>query len=366
MTSNNGQQKKQEAKARDLINDLLMDSDVVEAMSMLDVNEELESRGLNSPDIVELVEREKKKGPSHIYFLLRPPRIFGVAAVIATLILTSIHLNHQNVQNRSDLVIEDSSLVVVDELSSQNDSDPLTADSSFSYTIRIDTPQTASNSDFIAGIYPSDLNRDECAFDPLASPLPNINSVFGSADGAVLDGTKVRLFSPNQQTLEIVTYIDPACPHCWKNYYEMRKLAETSVNAQFYFVPVSIGNYSSSRVRSLYLAAEEDVFFDMLEAQIKLKPVSGLSDTELLKLFHEIGLDTAYVAKKLNNGTYWETATTIRNLLYGIKDRLSLPLTTINGQVLTSSEISCISSLISNVPLNNIATRSPFTSFLEQ
>jgi len=146
----------------------------------------------------------------------------------------------------------------------------------------------------------------------------------------------------------VIELFDPNCPHCKAMHPLMKKIiASESDHARFYLIPFVIFKPSGLQTEALYVAAHEDKYFEMVDAQFARQKKEGLSLAELTEMAKELGMDPVKFEEAIRRGTnravWQQTRETVVEM--GIK---GVPTVMINGRVVDgdSRSVSCIDHLI--------------------
>ncbi len=101
----------------------------------------------------------------------------------------------------------------------------------------------------------------------------------------------------------VIEFFDPNCPHCATFHPIMKQVVEDSgQHAHFYMVPFPLWQYSLMQVEALFVAAQDGLYFEMLEAQYAHQKQGGMSMEELTVLASDIGLDPEIFRQRLERG----------------------------------------------------------------
>jgi protein-disulfide isomerase/uncharacterized membrane protein len=134
-----------------------------------------------------------------------------------------------------------------------------------------------------------------CRFDPGMPVIQDVSRLVSSAPYVGDDTASVSL----------IEFFDPNCPHCKDLHDETAAImSRLGGKAKLYFMPYPIWPYSFPQVEALYQAADEGLFHQMLEQQMRRQKRGGLSVDELTEIAGSIGMDTDRFRRDLNSGKH--------------------------------------------------------------
>lgn len=135
-----------------------------------------------------------------------------------------------------------------------------------------------------------------CSFTDDPPPLANVDA-FIHEDDAFLG-------SPDAP-LRVIDFFDPNCPHCKTLHETLLGLSESHLEkARIYYRPFPIWGFSMPQVQALYLARDQEKFFEMLDAQFERQQQGGLDRATLVEIAEEIELDTSVFRRDMRAGKY--------------------------------------------------------------
>ncbi|NND71251.1 MAG: vitamin K epoxide reductase family protein [Rhodothermales bacterium] len=184
-----------------------------------------------------------------------------------------------------------------------------------------------------------DGQPSECMYDPGKAFVENYREMVGPADP----------YKGNPESDVIVMeFFDPNCPHC----KTMHPLVEALVQAHgdeahFVYRPFILWEHSVVQVEALHIAAQEGLFFEMLEGQYALQRQEGLSLQTLEAIAEQIGLSKDLLRSRLERGLFRQVA--LRQRQNAIDAGVgSVPTVMINGRFVdrSSRTFDCLGELI--------------------
>ncbi len=101
----------------------------------------------------------------------------------------------------------------------------------------------------------------------------------------------------------VIEYFDPNCPHC-KSFHPIMKqvVDDNGQHARFFMIPFVLWQYSLAQTEALFVAGQDDLYFEMLDAQYDHQKPGGMSVDELVALAVEIGLEADVFRGRLEKG----------------------------------------------------------------
>ena len=153
----------------------------------------------------------------------------------------------------------------------------------------------------------------------------------------------------------LIEYFDPNCFHC-KRLNSVIKNAIKKFKKDVYFVlkPNPLYSYSVKQIQALFIAAEDDLFFEMLDRQFALQqPRKGVSLNQIKAIAIDLGMNESHLAERIQKGDYKEFIMGQRKIRRenGIT---SMPTILLNGKVVSkkSRTIECFDKLIQKINEN--------------
>ncbi len=147
-------------------------------------------------------------------------------------------------------------------------------------------------------------------------------------------------------SVTVIEFFDPNCPHCATLHpIMMRAVAEHGDKAWFVWRPFVLWQRSMAQIEAMYFAAQDNKFFEMMEAQFARQRQDGIGIDELGEIAAEIGLDGELMKTRLRSGLY--RSIIIRQRETGVEAGIrSVPAVMINGRYVKTKTAECIGSLI--------------------
>ena len=176
-----------------------------------------------------------------------------------------------------------------------------------------------------------------CRYDPEKSPIEDYASLV-----QFTDPTKGSHDAP----VTVIEYLDPNCPHCENLHPIMQKVAaEQKDQARFVYKLFPLRRSSIPQIMALRIAAENDKFFEMLEAQFDRQGV--LSVAQLREIAQEIGMNPDKMVRRMQQESLVKQMLKERKAAFerGVD---STPTVIINGRVVASRSRTeaCLNQLI--------------------
>jgi uncharacterized membrane protein/protein-disulfide isomerase len=185
-----------------------------------------------------------------------------------------------------------------------------------------------------------DNSINNCSYNSKKPVISNYQSLINEFD--------VRIGNPGAANV-ILEFFDPNCSHCRK----LSRVLDEAMDAfgddvYFVFKPIPLWKYSIIQIQALYIAAEYELFFEMLEHQFAMqKPKKGLSLNQLKQIARNIGMDEDSMAQRIQNDEYrrYIMDEHKKSRDAGIK---SAPTLLINGKTVSSKSrtFECISEFL--------------------
>ncbi len=138
--------------------------------------------------------------------------------------------------------------------------------------------------------------------------------------------------------VRVLKIFDPNCPHCKTLHTALEGIVpQLGDEARFYYQPYPIWDYSVPQVQALYLAAEEDKFFEMLDLQFLAQQHGGLSLDQVADAARRIGMDPERVRREIEARKYVGLITEEKEMIAAAGVR-SVPKLVIEGRVLAYTD----------------------------
>ncbi|MFQ5675168.1 MAG: thioredoxin domain-containing protein [bacterium] len=132
-----------------------------------------------------------------------------------------------------------------------------------------------------------------CSYDNEVAPISDFQTLIKADDP--------YLGNPDAE-ITVIELFDPNCPHCKRLHPLLRNVvAKYGDRVKFYFKPFPLWQYSIKQIEAIWLAAEQNQFFEMIDLQFQAQQKHGLPMQKLLALADTLGLDTRQFADGLKN-----------------------------------------------------------------
>ena len=136
----------------------------------------------------------------------------------------------------------------------------------------------------------------ECRYDPDKAPIEDFEALIGEKDPYKGDPD-----SP----VTILEFFDPNCPHCKALHPLMKKVvAQYEDRARFVYKPVTLWQYSIGQNASLWAAAEEGKFFELLDLQFERQQRGGFRIEKIRELAAQVGMDPDVMEQRMRDGQF--------------------------------------------------------------
>ena len=136
----------------------------------------------------------------------------------------------------------------------------------------------------------------ECTYDPNKAPVEDYEALIGEADPYQGD--------PNSP-VKVLEFFDPNCPHCKALHPLMKKIvAKYEDRVQFVYKPVTLWQYSIGQNASLWAAAEEGKFFDLLDLYFEHQQRGGFRIDKIREFAAQVGMDADAMEKRMRDGQF--------------------------------------------------------------
>jgi len=104
----------------------------------------------------------------------------------------------------------------------------------------------------------------------------------------------------NPEGVKVIAFLDPNCPGCRHEFATLRSLADRyGDQAAFYVIPRVLWDYSLLQSQALFLAGQEDRYFDMWQLQFDRAKQGGMDLNDLEPLFAELGMNVEQLSPRL-------------------------------------------------------------------
>lgn len=179
----------------------------------------------------------------------------------------------------------------------------------------------------------------ECLYDPEKARVENYRDLVSFSDPSK---------GNPEAEVTVIEFFDPNCPHCMTLHPIMEEVVRRKGDkAWFVWRPFVLWEYSLAQVEALFFAAQDGMFFDMLEAQFQVQRQGGIPLPELIQISESVGMDPDLTATRLQRGLY-------RNIIMRQRQTAieagvtSVPAVMINGRFVDRSSRTpdCLGALI--------------------
>lgn len=146
----------------------------------------------------------------------------------------------------------------------------------------------------------------------------------------------------------VIEFFDVNCPHCRTFHPIMEQVVEDSgAHARFFMIPFVLWQYSLLQTEALFVAAQDGLYFEMLQAQYDNQKQGGMNMDELTVLAGDIGLDQQVFRQRLERGLNQRMILERRQQISETGVR-GTPSVMINGRFISSDSKSrvCLNQLI--------------------
>lgn len=180
---------------------------------------------------------------------------------------------------------------------------------------------------------------DDCSFDDEMAVVEDFQSLLTIAD---------PYMGNFDSGVTVIEFFDPNCSHCAAFHPVMKQVIEDSgQHARFYMIPFPLWQFSLLQVEALFVAAQDGLYFEMLDAQYLHQKQGGMSLDEITVLATDIGLDPEVFRSRVEQGLNQRQIMERRGKIIDIGVR-GTPSVMINGQFVASDSKSriCLNELI--------------------
>ncbi len=135
-----------------------------------------------------------------------------------------------------------------------------------------------------------------CYYDPEKAPVEDYQSLVGFQDP----------YKGNASAdVIVVEFFDPNCPACRSMHPIMKQAVDAhGDDAMFVYKPVPLWGYSVPQIEGLFVAAEQNKFFAMLDAQFARQQRGGLGESGMRAVAQAIGMDADRLIDQIQSGAY--------------------------------------------------------------
>jgi protein-disulfide isomerase len=182
-----------------------------------------------------------------------------------------------------------------------------------------------------------------CRFDDALGEIPDVAGLVRNAP----------FVGSESADIVMIEFFDPNCPHC-KTLHENtgQIMAQVGDRARWHYRPYPIWPYSYTQVEALYLAEDQGMFDQMLDAQMARQKRGGLSIEELADIAEDIGMDEDEFRSGLNGGKYRSRVNRERAQISRLGIR-GVPKLNLDGKFVQSRSVNpaCIDHLVEKVEM---------------
>lgn len=184
-----------------------------------------------------------------------------------------------------------------------------------------------------------DAVTDDCSYNENLAPVEDYLSLLNISDPYLGD------FDAD---VTVIEFFDPNCPHCATFHPIMKQVVKDSgQHARFFMVPFPLWQYSLLQIEALFVAAQDNMYFEMLDAQYLHQKQGGMSLEEVTVLAQDIGLDPEVFRQRVERGLNQRSIMERRSKIVETGVR-GTPSVMINGRFVASDSKSrvCLNELI--------------------
>ncbi len=185
----------------------------------------------------------------------------------------------------------------------------------------------------------SDAVTEDCSFNENLALVEDYLSLLNISDPYLGDF---------DASVTVIEFFDPNCPHCATFHPIMKQVVEDSgQHARFFMIPFPLWQYSLLQIEALSVAAQDNMYFEMLDAQYLHQKQGGMSLEEVTVLASDIGLDPEVFRERVERGLNQRSTLERRSKIVETGVR-GTPSVMINGRFLASDSKSrvCLNELI--------------------
>jgi len=183
---------------------------------------------------------------------------------------------------------------------------------------------------------------EECSFDDEIAVVDDYMSLVSFGDPYLGD------FDAD---ITVIEFFDVNCPHCRTFHPMMKQVVDDSgAHARFFMIPFVLWQYSLLQTEALFVAAQDGLYFEMLQAQYDNQKQGGMNMDELMVLAGDIGLNKQTFRQRLERGLNQRMILERRQQISDLGVR-GTPSVMINGRFISSDSKStlCMNELIAQV-----------------
>ncbi|MEM8485319.1 MAG: vitamin K epoxide reductase family protein [Bacteroidota bacterium] len=184
-----------------------------------------------------------------------------------------------------------------------------------------------------AGADPADV----CQIDTRMPKMDDYRSILSSFDPVV---------GPEDAAVTVVEFFDPNCPSCQRTHPVMKEvITKYQDRVRFHMIPFPLRESSLPQIEALYVAKEQEKFFEMLDAQMAMQETRGLPVEQVRELAGILGLDVALLNNRWRSQLYRRVILEQREKI-SATGMSSVPSVLVNGEYVLQKTTECISQFI--------------------
>ncbi len=180
---------------------------------------------------------------------------------------------------------------------------------------------------------------DACQIDDRMPALSDYRSLLSSFDPVI---------GPEDAAVTVIEFFDPNCPSCQRTHPVMKEIiAKYQDSVRFHLIPFPLRESSLPQIEALYVAKEQEKFFEMLDAQMAMQETRGLPVEQVRELAGILGLDVALLNNRWRSQLYRRVILEQREKI-SATGMSSVPSVLVNGQYVLQKTPECLSQFIDN------------------
>ncbi len=215
------------------------------------------------------------------------------------------------------------------------------ADLLYFNNLAVEAPATAAATAPIAGAAAGGAAGgnpvDECQVDARMPKMDEYRSLLSSFDPVI---------GPEDAAVTVVEFFDPNCPSCQRTHPVMKEvITKYQDRVRFHMIPFPLRESSLPQIEALYVAKEQEKFFEMLDAQMAMQETRGLPVEQVRELASILGMDVALLNNRWRSQLYRRVILEQREKI-SAKGMSSVPSVLVNGEYVLQKTTDCISQFI--------------------
>ena len=156
-------------------------------------------------------------------------------------------------------------------------------------------------------------------------------------------------------SVTVIEYFDPNCQHC-KNLHPIMKqvVADSGQHARFFMIPFMLWRISLIQIEALYVAGQDGLYYEMLEAQYDNRREGGMSMDQIVVLAEGLGIEPDKFRQRMERGLNQKMIIDRRQEITDL-GVTGTPSVMINGRFITAESKSrqCMNELIAEIAIEN-------------